>query len=348
MAGTNQYLTWAAGGSANVEDPTTYAADAARTNGHLAGVASSAKVNTAARQASVAVAALAQLVVDTTGGNMNDDGSVNNFKAGLSALLTALGGVPSKDLLPSLSNDPANLTTKIIFSAGVARDSTNAINIPVVAPITKDLTAAFAAGSGNGGRDTGSLANGQTWHCFAIMKNDGTVDALFSQSRAAPTLPSGFTKFRRLGAIMLDAAATTIRAFVQFGDKFKLKLRSTDYAATSNGAGSPTLRPFTVPNGIKVTAGIYFQSTGTANTTAYLSGLFDPDFGAPPSFGGSTQWAQVRRGSAEDSTGTPLSYGTVMAEQETDTSQHIYTFSSDSGDVIAAGVVYWIDQRPLV
>lgn len=345
---SNEYLAWAFGGSANVEDHPTYAGDARRTNGHQSGLAPSVVFNTTWRQTSVAAAALAQAVVDIAGVSMLDDGSVANFESGILAMLTAVGGVPSKDLLPTLSNTPSFLTTRVSFSAGVARDSTNAINIPLVAPISKDLTAAWVAGDTNGGRDTGSLANGQTWHCFLIMTNAGVVDALFSQSRNAPTLPATYTKFRRVGAVMLDAAATTIRAFVQFGDKFKLKLRSTDYAAQANGSGSPTLRPFTVPAGIKVTAGIYFQSTGTANTTAYLSGLFDPDFGAPPAFGSPTQWAQIRRGSAEDSTGTPLSYLTVVAEQETDTSQHIYTFSSDSADVIAAGIVYWIDPRPLV
>lgn len=236
-------------------------------------------------------------------------------------------------------------TTRITAQAGVCRDSTNTQRIILAAPLTKRLDQAFVAGANNGGRDTGGLANGQTWHVFAILDPIvGTVDMLFSQSPTAPTMPAPFTRFRRLGAILLDAAATTIRQFTQVGQEFRLVTRSTDFAATSNGAGTPTLRVITVPNGIKVEALMYFQSTGTANTTAYLSGIYDPDNGVPPAFGVPTQWAQVRRGSILDATSAALSYGTVIARQFTDTAQHVYTFSSDTSDVIALGVIGWRDD----
>lgn len=245
----------------------------------------------------------------------------------------------------ALSNAIGFTTTRITAQAGICRDSSNTQRIQFVTPLTKRLDAIFAAGANNGGRDVGALANGQTWHVFAILDPvAGTVDMLFSQSATAPTMPAPFTKFRRLGAIMLDAAATTIRQFVQVGQEFRLVTRSTDYAVTANGAGTPTLRLITVPNGIKVEALMYFQSTGTANTTAYLSGIYDPDNGVPSAFGVPTQWAQVRRGSILDSTSTPLSYGTVLVRQFTDAAQHIYTFSSDASDVIALGVLGWRDD----
>lgn len=267
----------------------------------------------------------------------------------LAAILTIAGSSgqtgASAPLGMAISNTPAFTTTRITAAVGICRDSTNTNRIQFLTPITKRLDQAFAAGNNNGGRDTGALANGQTWHVFAILDPvGGAVDMLFSQSPTTPTMPAPFTKFRRLGSIILDAAATTIRQFVQIGSEFRLVTRSTDYAATSNGAGTPTLRVITVPNGIKVEALMYFQSTGTANTTAYLSGIFDPDLGVPPAFGPSTQWAQVRRGSFLDSTSAALSYSTVIVRQFTDTSQHIYTFSSDTSDVIALGVLGWKDD----
>jgi hypothetical protein len=245
------------------------------------------------------------------------------------------------------SNTPGLETTSVSIAIGQARDASNTANIVLAAPIAKLLTAVWAAGNGAGGRDSGApLANGQSYHVFVILNpTTGAVDALFSQSPHTPTMPAGFTKWRRVGAILLDAAATTIRAFVQYGDDFWLKLRSTDFAATANGGGVAFLRKISVPAGIKLPARCYFQSTGTANTTAYLSGLFDANFGVPPAFGGATQWAQVRRGSFLDSTSTPLSYGTVIAEVTTDTNQQIYTFSSDNLDVIALGVIGWKDAR---
>jgi len=247
-----------------------------------------------------------------------------------------------------LSNTPSALTTSVTISVGQCRDSTNSASIALSAPIGKLLTAVFAAGSGNGGRDNaGALANGQTWHVFLILNpTSGAVDGLFSQSPTAPTLPTGFTKFRRLGAVVLDAAATTIRAFKQVGDYFKYQLRSTDYAAQANGSGVAYLRQIAVPNGIKVEAEMYFQSTGTVSTTpAFLSGIFDPDFGVPPAFGPSTQWAQVRRSGLTDSGGTGVSYDTKIVRQFTDASRQVYTFSSDTGDIIALGVLGWRDER---
>ncbi len=248
-----------------------------------------------------------------------------------------------------LSNAAGFLTTRITISAGLTRDSLNSAGMVLAAPLTKRLDAAWAAGNNNGGRDAGALANGQTWHMFLILNpTTHAVDALFSQSPTAPTLPAGFTKFRRLGAVMLDAAATTLREFWQLGDWFYLKTRSADYAAQANGGGVAYYRVFTVPLGIEGRCLVYFQSTGTANTTAYHSGLYAPQFGVPPAFGGATQRSQVRRVAAyQAASGIDLSYGTVDGViVPFDTTQHIYTFSSDNaGDVIAAGVFGWEDLR---
>lgn len=246
------------------------------------------------------------------------------------------------------SNTPGLETTSVSIAIGQARDSTNTANIVVAAPIAKLLTALWAPGTAAGGRDSAAaLANGQTYHVFVMLNpTNGAVDALFSQSPTAPTLPAGFTKFRRIGAVVLDAAATTIRAFSQKGDHFEYKLRSTDFAAQANGGGVPFLRKISVPAGIPIDAECYFQSVGTANTTAYLSGVYNPAFGVPPAFGGATQHAQVRRGGVLDTSSQPTSYGTVdYMPVTTDANQQVYTFSSDTADVIALGVVAWRDTR---
>jgi hypothetical protein len=146
-----------------------------------------------------------------------------------------------------------------------------------------------------------------------------------------------------VGSFLLEAASTNIKQFIQVGDFFEFVTRSADYAVTANGSGVSYYRAVTVPIGIKTRARFYFQSTGTANTTAFLSGIYDPDLGVPAAFGGPTQWAQIRRGSQLDSSSTALSYGTVVTEQWTDSSAHIYTFSSDNLDVIALGVIAYQD-----
>lgn len=256
--------------------------------------------------------------------------AVDNYSGNLVGLIT--------------SNTPSFTTTRITIATGKCRDSTNAINMALVAPITKSLTAAWAAGNNNGGRDTGSLANGQSWYVFIIYNpTSHATDAIFSQSATAPTLPSGYTFFRRVGSLILEAASTAVHQFIQIGQFFEYFLRSADYAVTANGGGVAHYRTVSVPLGIKTKARFYFQSTGTASTATFLSGVYDPDLGVPPAFGTPTQWAQIRRGAFLDSSSTAVSYGTVVFDQYTDNASSIYTFSSDTSDVIALGVVGYED-----
>lgn len=242
-----------------------------------------------------------------------------------------------------LSNSATSLTTHIATSAGQRPDSTRAVNLVLAAPMTKRIDQAWSAGNNGGARLSGSLGANQTWSWFVIGKADGTTDVGADQSPTAPTLPPGYVYFRRRGAVLTDGSSL-IREFKQWGNVFKLKVRSTDFAAQANGGG-PFLRQITVPNGIKVLAEMYFQSAGTVSAvTAYFSLISDPDFGAPPAFGGATQWAQVRRVGVTDSAGTGTSYGTVIVRQLTDANRQVYTFSNDASDVIALGVLGWQDD----
>lgn len=244
------------------------------------------------------------------------------------------------------SNTPSFTTTRMTVGTGGCRDSTNMINMALAAPLNKSLTSTWASGNNNGGRESSwaALANGQSGFTFLIYNpTTHATDVLFSQSPTAPTLPAGYTYFRRVGSFLLETASTSIHQFLQIGTYFEYFTRSADYAATANGGGVAYYRTVYVPLGIKVRASFYLQSTGTANTTAYLSGVYDPDLGSPPTFGGATQWAQVRRGAFLNPASTPLSYGTVTFSQFTDTAASIYTRSSDNSDVIALGVTGYED-----
>lgn len=264
--------------------------------------------------------------------------------------LRKFGSMGSGAIYGLITSNAAGATaTHLNIGAGNCRDSTNSINIQLVAPLTKRLDQVFAAGTGNGMRDTApAVAANQTWHIFVIYNpTTKAVDVLASQSANAPTLPAGFTFFRRIWAIMLDAGAA-IRQYIQTDDWCRLVTRSADYAAQANGNGLAYLRKVTVPNGIKVEAEFYFQSAtvgGGVADVAYLSGVYDPDLGVPPAFGVPTQWAQVRRLWVYIYPGQWSSYGTVLLRQWTDTAQNIYTRSSDNFDVIALGVTGWRDPR---
>lgn len=162
-----------------------------------------------------------------------------------------------------------------------ALDAVNDIDVLLngSAVATKRLDAAWADGTNAGGLDTGTKANSTTYHVWLLRKNsDGTLDALFSTQPISPTVPSGYTKVRVLGAIITDASGT-ILTFLQSGDYFALLNGVIDYSSSPNPATPPTLRSLTVPQGVKVVARVFFDATNSSSTGGYVH-AWDADLGA--------------------------------------------------------------------
>jgi hypothetical protein len=90
MAGTNDILTFAQGGAANIMPQTDYAALSARANGFQSGVAQSNQVNKVLRQAAFMARVLSQWAVDQSGGSILDNGDEANAKALLTQAVNAL------------------------------------------------------------------------------------------------------------------------------------------------------------------------------------------------------------------------------------------------------------------
>lgn len=113
----------------------------------------------------------------------------------------ALGSV-SPGISGYVMSNAADTANDITVSGGICSDSTNAVVIRRASAITKQLDSLWSVGSGQGGRDTGSIADG-TWHVFIIAdSNNAGYDILFSQSATAPTLPAGYVFFRRIGSFL--------------------------------------------------------------------------------------------------------------------------------------------------
>lgn len=153
----------------------------------------------------------------------------------------------------TLSNNATDATNDIdIASGSSASDGTTPALMTLASGITKRLDAAWAVGSGNGGLDTGSIANG-TYHVFLIMRSDtGTVDVIFSAS-TSPTMPAFYDHCRRIGSIIRSAG--NILPFKQDGDHFTLVNSILDVNVADQG-GSNITRTLTVPTGIVVLARI--------------------------------------------------------------------------------------------
>jgi hypothetical protein len=93
MSHANQYLAFGTGVGSNTLSNAAYVAAESGNLiplGFQPGIAKSEQVNTVLRQATVAVAALAQFAADYGTSDVNDDGSVTNFKAALKSALDAL------------------------------------------------------------------------------------------------------------------------------------------------------------------------------------------------------------------------------------------------------------------
>jgi hypothetical protein len=208
------------------------------------------------------------------------------------ALTTATGGfvdlllfgrthhqVPVLDQLTGLglSNNGADATNDIDIALGAAAsDDAGIANreiLSLTAALTKRLDAGWSVGTNQGGLDTGAVGNG-VYHIFVIKNpTSQSVDALFSLSATAPTLPSGYTKQRRIGTII--RAGATILLFDQFGDEFWLDAALIEIANAVPIAGATTITLAGVPTGVAMQAilNIELSPASTTQNGILLSAL---------------------------------------------------------------------------
>lgn len=101
----------------------------------------------------------------------------------------------------TLANNASDSTNDIDIAAGdCASDSGSPILMVLSSTLTKRLDAAWAVGSGNGGLDTGSVANVK-YYVWLIQRSDtGVVDALFSASGTSPTMPTNYDRKALIGS----------------------------------------------------------------------------------------------------------------------------------------------------
>jgi hypothetical protein len=89
--------------------------------------------------------------------------------------------------------------TQVGIAPGTCKDSTGTVDIIVPGALTATIST-----SGANGLDTGSEA-ASTWYALYVIAGTSGVASLLSASFSSPTLPGGYTHFRRVGAVLNDS-----------------------------------------------------------------------------------------------------------------------------------------------
>lgn len=172
-------------------------------------------------------------------------------------------------------------STTITIGSGQCTDSTNATLIDLSAAMPK-TTGAWAVGSGNGGRDTGALANNTWYHFYAIRRPDtNVVDIIFSLSATSPTMPTNYTEFRWIGVWRTNGSGQWATCFQVGDDVFwktlTLAFGSTIYTSPRTVEDLTASVDNTLPKGIRVKA--YLSVTASQSTSGSGYVIFsDLDF----------------------------------------------------------------------
>ncbi len=258
-----------------------------------------------------------------------DGGTGSSTAAGARTNLDVYNAVSIYGL--TLSNNGTDAVNDIDIAAGRCSQLSDAAPLVLASTLTKRLDAAWAVGSGNGGRDTGSIADG-TWHVWLIKRSDtGVVDALFSTSATSPTMPSNYDIKRRIGSVIRTSG--TLNGLTQIEDHFYYG--ATDRNDTS--AVSNTLLTLTVPTGIRVRPILNFSvaATGSANITVTVTSgdLASTNQTIIQVRDGGTQVKQFRNNTSSIWTNTS---GQIRFTQSNNTG------TPDTSSVYTAG---WIDPR---
>lgn len=173
-----------------------------------------------------------------------------------------------RSYLSGLTLSTAGSSNTMSIAAGMGMDSTNAASLVLASAFSK-TTGAWAVGTGNGGLDTGTIAN-STWYYFYLINNptSGVTDVILSASSSAPTLPSGYTLYRYIGAGLTNGSAQWT-SFTQFGDEFWWASPVLDYNSSAN-ISTAVLLTCSVPRGRKMK--IAFNAlAGQAGNYLYIS-----------------------------------------------------------------------------
>lgn len=161
------------------------------------------------------------------------------------------------DLTMSNATDASN---DITVAAGEAKDEGNSAVMTLGAAITKQIDVAWAVGTNAGGLNVTPPPIDSWYEVHLIKRVDtGVVDVMFTTTANRATLPTGYTKQRRIGWIGRFSGTNLL--FTQVDDYFTLTTQINDVAASKTTTA--TAVTLTVPpNSIA-----RFRATADMSTT---------------------------------------------------------------------------------
>ena len=230
------------------------------------------------------------------------------------------------------SNNAADATNDIDIAVGACRDSTDAVNMRLTSALTKRLDAAWAVGTAAGGLDTGVIGNSD-YYIWLIKRSDtGVVDALFSLSATAPTMPPNYDYKRLIGWIRRSGGAILSFSAVETAGGGVESLwvdPPLDVDATEDTTAN--LRVLSVPVGVRVKAkiNVLVDIGGGVNTGAvYVS---SPDVNDEACSTTTSPLSTLRESSAA-ATQNPTGVGYL--EVRTNTSAQVRTVAAAASTIL--------------
>lgn len=197
--------------------------------------------------------------------------AVANTTSQIDVTITPNVQVPLRSYISGLIMSTAGSSATMSVGAGQRADSTNVVMINLLSQISK-TTSVWAVGSGNGGLDTGTIANTTWYHFYAIRRPDtGVIDIIFSLSAAAPALPTNYTQYGYIGSQLTNGSAQWIRQYQDGGD-FYFDTPVLDINGVATSATAQLTTALSIPLGIRVKAYVNVSIDGTiGNNVGYLS-----------------------------------------------------------------------------
>lgn len=169
-----------------------------------------------------------------------------------------------------ISNNTTDSDHDLDIAAGYEIDSTGTYRMGGDA-MTKRFDASWAAGDGNGGLMSGSIA-ADTWYSLYKIRNDtdGSIDyGADTYANGVTNLPTGYSYYRRIGYFMTDGSAN-ITPFIQKWNRFEIAPLNM-VTVTNPGTSAVLAAVFCPPSEIALLGIAQWQASSTTIYTLVTS-----------------------------------------------------------------------------